>query len=154
MKRSIILAMLLVPMISFGQLKGKEKKSIKKYTESVCSCVTELFNELPKECAEITFTMVEEGEEAAMQKLQQQMAGMSEEELTVILQGFEKMSSPEFGAKIEACDDKSVLNVELADGIDNASGSAYDYFISQLESIEGCKLMNALYTLGKNDPVE
>ena len=148
MKKILILTILLVPALSFGQIKKKEQKAIAKYTDQMCGCVNDLINTLNPKAVEFIVLMSTEGEQAAEDAIVEYITNATEEESAALLASFDKMSTEEFQNNIEDCVFKEGLSPETGASIDNGSGEGYDYFYEYLGKEDSCKLMKYLLELG------
>ncbi|MCT4624145.1 MAG: hypothetical protein N4A46_11025 [Schleiferiaceae bacterium] len=148
MKRTAVILLLVIPFLGFSQLSKKQKKSIDKYTETMCTCVNDLMSTLHPKASEVVLLMAEKGEEAAMKEVEAMLGGMSKEEMTKFLEAFTTMEDPAFIAKIEACDDKGSMAEGIKSDIDNMKGDAYTHFMAYMKENSSCDLMRSLYELG------
>jgi len=148
MKKILILTILLVPALSFGQLKKKDKKAVDKYAEQMCGCVNEVINGLNPKAVEFIVLMSTEGEAAAEEAIIAYITSATEEETAALLASFDEMGTEEFQNNIEDCDFKGGLSSEVGASIDSGSGDGYDYFFTYLEKEDSCKLMKYLLELG------
>ena len=99
--RAAILTLLLIPFLSFGQLKKKDKKSIDKSAVAMCECVNDLMGELHPKTIEVVLLMAEKGEEDAMKDVEAMLTEMTPEEMQEFLASFTTMESEEFLTRIE-----------------------------------------------------
>ena len=148
MKKLLVLTILLVPALTFGQLKKKEKKSVNKYAVEMCGCINDVINTLDPKAIEFIKLMSTEGDAAAEEAIMEYITTATEEESTALISSFDEMSTEEFQNKIEDCDSKTGLSSEIGASIDAGSGDGYDYFIEYLGEEESCKLMKFLLELG------
>ncbi len=148
--KTTLIALLLLPFVSFGQLSEEAKNSIDDYAISVCGCVDELIDELHPEVAGVILLMDEKGQEEAMLEVQEMLTEMTSEEMEDFLMAFKSMDSDAFEQKVEDCDSSHDLSDRVEDQINNELGEAYDYFMETLEREEICQVMKALYNLGNS----
>jgi hypothetical protein len=146
--RAAFLTLLLIPFLSFGQLKKKDKKSIDKYAVAMCECVNDLMGELHPKTIEVVLLMAEKGEEDAMKDVEAMLTEMTPEEMQEFLASFTTMESEEFLTRIEECDGSDSLDEKLKEQIDSAEGDAHAYLMETLAREEFCKVMKSLYDLG------
>ncbi len=151
--KSTLLTLLLIPILSFGQvevneLSKKDKKSIDKYATSMCDCVNEQMATLHPKVIEVVLLMGEKGQEEAMKDVEGMLAEMDPAEMQEFLEAFTIMESDEFMQEIENCDGSDRLSAETKEQIDNAEGEAHDYLMRVLSQEEACEVMKALYDLG------
>jgi len=117
MKNLLLLAILLVPMLSFGQLKKKDKKAVEQYADHMCGCVNEVLNTLDPKTIEFIVIIGKEGDAAGEAAIKEYMATATEGEVNSVIESFNKMSSNEFQKSIEECDTRPNLNDEIAGSI-------------------------------------
>ncbi len=148
MKKILILTILMVPALSFGQLKKKERKTVDKYANEMCGCINEVINTLNPKAVEFIVLMSTEGEAAAEEAIIEYITNATEEESAALLASFDEMGAEEFQNNIEDCDFKGGLSSEIGESIDNTSGDGYDYFMQYISKEDSCKLMKYLLELG------
>jgi hypothetical protein len=141
MKNLLLLVVFLVPMLSFGQLKRKDKKAIEIYAHEMCGCMNELFNTLDPKTLEFIVIMAEQGEKAGEDAIQEFLSNATEAEVATLVESFNRLSTPEFQAEIEECDSKNGLSDELAGSIDSSIGDGYNYFYNYLNKDDSCALL-------------
>lgn len=147
--KTTLIALLLLPLLSYGQVSRKDKKNIESYANTVCECISNLMDSLHPKTIEVVLLMGEKGQEEAMVDIQKMTLEMNEEELQEFLVSFETMGSDAFTEKIDNCEKSGVLSSELKEEIDNENSAGNSYFMELLETEEGCNVMNALYVIGK-----
>ena len=148
MKNLLVLAILLVPMLSFGQLKKKDKKAVEQYADQMCGCVNDLMATLNPQAVEFIMLIGTEGDEAGEAAIIEYVGSASEEDVKVLLESFNVMGSDEFQGKIEKCDLKTDMSDEVSGSIDAAMGDGYDYFYKYLGKDDGCSLFKILLDAG------
>jgi len=151
MKKHLIILLVFLPFLSFAQLTSEEKSLIGNHANNICSCINKAINTLDPKVVEFVNLMADEGEEKAMIQIEKYISTHSEEESKVLLAGFDEMSLPEFGKKIEKCDIKENLTSEMSSSIDNVEGKYADYFYNLLKTNFACKLTNYLMELGNKE---
>jgi len=151
MKKYLKIIFIFLPFLSFAQLTSEEKSIIENYANNICPCINNTINTLDPKVVEFVNLMADEGEEKTMIQIQEYISTHSEEESKKLIAGFDKMSSPEFGEKIEKCDNKENLTSEMSNSIDNVEGIYADYFYKLLKTNSVCKLTNYLMELGNTE---
>lgn len=148
--KSKLLLLLLIPFLSFGQVSEEDKKAIDVYALDVCGCVSDLIQELHPKTVEAIFYMVENGQEKLPAYLEKVLLDMSDEDKQAFMGSFQKMQDPEFGAKIEKCDNTATLGKTLKKEIDDTKTESHKYLMSFLSKEDSCKLLKVFYDIGTN----
>ena len=148
MKKYLKIIFLFLPLISFAQLTSEEQVLIENYVNKFCPCINNVINTLDPKVVEFVNLMADEGEKKAMIQIQEYVSTHSEEEAKKLITGFDKMSSPEFGKKIEKCDNKEGMSSEMTLSIDNSKGEYSEYFYNYLTTTIECKMTNYIMLLG------
>lgn len=153
--KKIILALCLIPVLSFSQdLSKKDKKKILTYATEMCGCVNELMAELHPKTIEVVMLIAEKGQEAAMTDINTMLTAMDSEEVQEFLESFKMMEDASFLERIENCDGSSELPPFLKSQIENGEGEAHDFLMEYLDEDESCEVMKALYDIGTADSKE
>lgn len=145
--KALIAAFLLIPVLSFGQLSKKEKKSIGKYADNMCECVNDLMGQLEPKVLDVIVLMAEKGEDKAMEEVTEMMNKMTPTELERFLDSFKMLEDPTFIESIDNCEDMSSLDERLKAEMNAGEGDGYDYFMEYIGKEDACQLINNVYKL-------
>lgn len=148
MKKYLIIIFTFLPILSFAQLTNEEKSTIDNYAVNICDCINEVIETLGVKTNEILTVFANEGEDIALKQIEEYLTTASEEDTKKLLASFDQMSKPEFGNKIEQCDNKDGMPSEIIFSIDNEKGKYSDYFYNYLTNTLECKITNYLMVLG------
>lgn len=148
MKNSLLTFLLIIPILSFGQLSINEKKEIDIYSTNLCSCVEEIISELGSTMKGYIDVLIEKGEVDAGQFITKTLENATEEKVNQFIADADKMQSPEFLARIENCENYEDLQEKSIAEINNEKGESYDYLIKLLSDKDFCRLTKMLYILG------
>jgi hypothetical protein len=145
-----LLALFLVPALSFSQVSKSDKKSIDNYANTMCECVSDYITSLHPRTTEVLIIMAEKGEDVAISELEKMLEEMEPEEVEEFLGAFAAMESEEFQQNMNVCNQTELLNEGIEAQLDNELGAGYDYFMSLLNE-DQCEVMKALYDIGSSE---
>lgn len=151
MKKLFIVAIALIPSLSFGQLTNDDKKDIENFAVDMCECLNDMFDELDPVVIDFLEATANEGEEAANQVLMTAIAESTEEEQASLMASFQKMQDPEFLGRIEKCVVSGDISEELKAELDKENSEASKYAFEVFKNNKECRVAKLFYEVGTKE---
>ncbi|WP_299114304.1 hypothetical protein [uncultured Winogradskyella sp.] len=146
--KNLLIVLLVIPFLSFGQVSENEKNEIETYAQKMCDCFNNTLKDLHPKAIEAINILATDGQQKMEQYITKEMQEASDVDKQAIMGSFQKMQEPSFGAKIENCDTSSIQNKALKIRLDNPKTESHKYLMTYLSSEDSCKVLKVFYDMG------